>query len=27
LLAAIKEFFPEKHFEINKKAFDLAMRK
>jgi len=27
LLAAIKEFFPEKHFEINKKAFDLGMKK
>jgi len=27
LLAAVKEFFPEKHFEINKKAFDLAMKK
>jgi len=27
LLAAVKEFFPEKHFDINKKAFDLGMKK
>jgi len=27
LLSAVKEFFPEKHFEINKKAFDLGMKK
>jgi indolepyruvate ferredoxin oxidoreductase beta subunit len=27
LLAAIKEFFSEKYFEMNKKAFDLGMKK